>query len=598
MSEEYGQSPRIGVYVCECGGNISDVVDVERVVGMAESLPDVVVARHDTFMCSDPGQKLIIDGIAALGLDRVVVASCSPSLHELTFRATLGRAGLNPFLYEHANIREQVSWCSGHDRVRATDKACRLTAAAVAKARGLVPLEAVKVPAEPTVVIVGGGMAGIQAALKLAASGFGVHLVEKSGTLGGHVADWDTLYPTDERARDLLAHQLEQLTAHPSIQVHLFSEVDAVGGYVGNFQITLRTDGPAAEAQAPTVDVRAGAILMATGFELYEPLHGELGWGVSERVITLAELVGRLRSDAPTGGRLLPGGGDVRRVAFVHCVGSRQREGVHTPGADGTLNEHCSRVCCTTALRTATEIRRRFPEVDVFDLYQDIRTYGLGQEDIYEAANEHGVTFFRYDGAKPPHVAVTDGDGWPLHITVRDLLTFGEELELPVDLVVLATGILPRDIQSLIEKLKLPRSPDGFLQEVHPKLRPVEVKVDGVFIAGTCQAPMDITEATSSGAAAAVKAAALLGDREIALDPFVAVIDPEQCDGCGRCVEECAWVHAITASDGGVVPTVNSAICKGCGMCVAVCASGAIQVRGSQLDQFEAMVDAIAVGPA
>ena len=267
---------------------------------------------------------------------------------------------------------------------------------------------------------------------------------------------------------------------------------------------------------------------------------------------------------------------------------------MHTPGPDGTINEHCSRVCCTTALRAATEIRRRFPKVEVFELYQDIRAYGRGHEDIYEATGRSGVTFFRYEGSEPPRVDAASSDGWPIRVTVRDTLTFGEELELPVDLVVLATGMVSRDIESLIEKLKLPRSPDGFLQEVHPKLRPVEVKVDGVFIAGTCQAPMDIAEATSAAAAAAAKATALLGEREIALDPFVAAIDPELCDGCGRCLEECAWVHAITASEDNTIPAVNFAICKGCGMCVAVCPTGAIQVCGSRLDQFDAMVDAIA----
>ncbi len=387
---------------------------------------------------------------------------------------------------------------------------------------------------------------------------------------------------------------VEQVTARPAIRVHLLSEVDSVGGYIGNFQIALRTLQRASDAAPATIDVAAGAIVVATGFDLYEPAHGELGYGLSERVITLADLLSRLRPDGPTNGQLMPDRADVRRIALIHCVGSRQREGVHTPRADGTLHEHCSRVCCTTVLRAAVDVHRRFPDVDIFDFYQDIRTYGRGHEDTYEAANRGGVIFFRYDGAEPPQVTVADADGWPLRVTVRDTLTFGDELEVPVDMVVLATGMVPRDIQSLVDALKLPRSPDGFLQEVHPKLRPVEVKVAGVFIAGTCQAPMDVIEAAASASAAAAKVAALLGDREIALDPFVAVVDEELCNGCGLCIEECAWVHAITASDDGGVPKVNPAICKGCGMCVGVCPTGAVQIRGSQVDDFEAMVDAIA----
>ena len=274
--------------------------------------------------------------------------------------------------------------------------------------------------------------------------------------------------------------------------------------------------------------------------------------------------------------------------------------GIHEPDSDGRLNEYCSRVCCTATLQAAVEIKERFPEVNVFDFYQDIRTYGQGHEQIYEDACSRGVTFFRYRAEQPPVVDQTeDGSAVPLRVRVQDTLTFGEELDVPADLVVLAVGMTPRRIAHLVEMFKLPRSADGFLQEVHPKLRPVESAVKGVFLAGTCQAPMDVGESCAAASAAAAKAAALLGKGHIELDPFVARVDLDWCRGEGRCVEECQYRNAIALVETPVNgkqtkhAQVNPALCNGCGMCVAVCPHGAIQIEGWRLDQFEAIVDAI-----
>jgi heterodisulfide reductase subunit A len=319
----------------------------------------------------------------------------------------------------------------------------------------------------------------------------------------------------------------------------------------------------------------------------------------------------------------------VRNVCLIHCVGSRQLPGIHRPGPDGRLNEYCSRVCCTAALGAAIEIRERFPEVNVFEFYQDIRTYGRGHEEYYQKACELGVQFLRYsyEGIcvygpadkdqynKPPKERILffrrlaeglpivgraeEPAVFPLVVRVKDLLTFGEELDVPADLVVLAVGMVPRNITGLIDMLKLPRGADGFLQEDHPKLRPVESAVEGVLIAGTCQAPMDVTESCAAASAAAGKAAALLSNNEIELDPFVARVAPERCRGHGKCVEQCKYRSAITLvekqRDGKPVTCadVNPALCNGCGMCAAVCPEGAIQVAGWRLDQFEAMVDAL-----
>jgi heterodisulfide reductase subunit A len=582
-----GSPPRVGVYVCQCGGNISDVVDVERVVAAASMLKNVVIARQNTFMCSDPGQGMIQEDIRNEKLERVVVAACSPSLHELTFRATLLRADLNPYLYEHANIREQVSWVSKSDPERATDKAIRLVAAAVAKVSLLEPLEPLRVDAKPYVAVVGGGVSGLTCARDLSCRGFEVSLIEKSRALGGHMLELGRVYPTEEYARDLLRGLVEAVSADARIHVHTEAELIDVSGSVGKFRLSIRNG-------AGTIGVEAGAIVLATGFDSYVPRKGEFAYGEHPEVISLPDLARRLDAEAPTGGGFALNGHTVKNVCLIHCVGSRQVEGVHEPGPNGKINDYCSRYCCTATLRAANEIRDRFPDVNVFDIHQDIRTYGHGHEDYYEGASRRGVVFVRHASEDPPIVLPNDAGGdFPLVVRVRDTLTFGEELDIPADLVVLATGMVPREVDRLAEILKLPRSSEGFLQEVHPKLRPVELAIDGILIAGTCQAPMDIAESCASASAAAVKASALLAKGYIEIDPFFIEIDEEACDGCGLCIDECRFVNALSPVEGGKPPVVDAALCRGCGMCAAVCPTGAIQVRGWGVDYYDAMVDAI-----
>jgi heterodisulfide reductase subunit A len=664
-----GEAEGVGVYVCHCGGNIADVVDVARVTEVAGCLPGVVVARENPFMCSDPGQKLIAEDIAGKGVRRVVVAACSPSLHEITFRKTLARAGANPYLYEHANIREQVSWCSKSDARGATDKAVRLVSAAVGKARRLVGLTPIRVEARPHVAVIGGGVSGLRCAASLAQRGMKVTVLERAAFLGGRMAQLDRVYPTEASARDLLHRLVEQVVADENISVLTSAEVVSATGSVGDFTLGVRLhprgvtpdlpldrfsvaitscpemaasafdyglaarraiyrpyDGcyppePAIdwerctrcgdcveavgsrgidlEAQPEKMQLQVGAIVLATGFDPYTPQEGEYGFGKHEGVITLPQLMRLLDTRGPTGGALTRGDRPVRNVCFIHCVGSRQVEGIHQPGPDGTVNNYCSRFCCTATLRAAREVRRRFPQVSVFDCYQDIRTYGRGHEDYYEEASKLGVVFFRWVAEEPPVVERAADGASPLVVRVKDKLTFGEEVEVPADLVVLSTGMVPHDIAPLVEMLKLPRSADRFLQEVHPKLRPVELAVNGVMIAGTCQAPMDITESCAAASAAAAKASALLSKGYVELHPFVAKIDPSRCAGGAtcqtECVDECAYARAISicAQGDGKVAQVNAALCTGCGMCVPVCPQGAIEVEGWRLDQFEAMVDAL-----
>ncbi len=668
------ESPRIGVYICHCGGNISDIVDVEKVVKAASKLPNVVVARRDMFMCSDPGQNIIIEDIAKENLNRIVVASCSPSLHELTFRKTVIRAGLNPYLYEHANIREQVSWCSKSEPLEATNKAIRLVAAATAKAGLLNSLDPIRVDAKPHVAVIGGGVSGLRCALDLSRHGFAVSLIERSPFLGGRMAQLARVYPTGSEAAGLLSSLMDEVQEDANISVHTLAEVTAASGYIGNFELKVRrhprgvtekldpdqvraaidacpetaksefdfgladrkaiympyqgcypslpaidwetctkcgkcTEVPGGkaiklDAQPEEIDLLVGAIVLATGFDPYEPRQGEYGYGEHPEVITLPQLVRMLDKEGPTGGKIKLNGRPIRNMCMIHCVGSRQVEGIHEPGSDGRVNDYCSRVCCTATLQVADEVRERFPEINIFDFYQDIRTYGRGHEDYYEDASERGVLFLRYKAEEPPVVSkAASGDASPLTVTVKDTLTWGEDVEVPADVVVLSTGMVPHDISGLVDMLKLPRSADRFLQEVHPKLQPVELAVGGVFIAGTCQGPMDITESCAAASAAGAKVAGILAKGYIELDPFVVRVDTELCRGEGvcdtECIKACAFQKALSLVerevDGKKVKQaeVNPALCKGCGMCAAVCPYGAIQLEGWRLNQFDAMIDAI-----
>jgi heterodisulfide reductase subunit A len=631
MSSETKIEPnpeKIGVYLCYCGGNISDHVDVEAVRDRAEKIPGVSVARTNMFMCSDPGQELIMKDLRDGTVDRVVVASCAPSLHEMTFRSAISRAGKNPYIYEHANIREQVSWV--HHGEKATDKATLLVSAATAKAGLLKPLEPIRMDARRHATVIGGGVAGLRAAKDLADRGIDVALIEKSPFLGGQAAQLDRIAPTGDRAADLISDLADQVLKDPSITVHTCARVEKFEGYVGNFKLDVKKQPPGTDAQKilgplklseknpgafipfaglypssppdtdETFSVETGVIVLATGFKSYTPYHGEYGYGEFKEVITLPELIRILANNHTKDRYLKIGGRTIRHLAVIHCVGSRKIPGVHPEDESGNLNEYCSRTCCSATLNAANIIRETYPETRVFQFYRDIRTYGRGQEELYEQASRNKVIFFRFEAQDSPEVLKSrDSDEFPLRIKVKDTLTFGEEIEAPVDLVVLATGMEANDVSELVEMMKIPVGADRFLLEIHPKLRPVEVSVAGIMLAGTCQAPMDVGEACTGAAAGAVKASALLGRGYVELDPFVAEVDLDRCNGTGACVEACLNEGALNLvemeMDGQKVQRaqVIPAFCTGCGACVAVCPENAIDVNGWTLKQYEAMVDRI-----
>jgi len=545
------ETPRVGVFVCHCGSNIAGVVDVERVVAFAQGLPDVVFATHQMFSCAGNTQREIEEAIRRERITRVVVAACSPKTHESIFRGVLVRSGLNPYLLEMANIRNMDSWVHKDDREAATVKAMDMVYMAVEKARRLVPLEAAHLPLTQSALVVGGGIAGMTAAVALARQGFETHLVERENRLGGLLTQLDEVAPAGIRARDLVEAKARELT-RAGVQVHLGTRVETIGGVVGNFHARL-TDG---------TDLQVGAIVMATGAVPYRPT--EFGYGQRPDVITNLDLE-RLLED---------GGPEAERITFIACVGSRQ----------GDVG--CSRYCCTSMVAQALRLRRMGKKVTV--LYRDVRTYGRHAEELYEAAMREGVRFFRYDPDRPPQEAVTLRDG---AVELTDHL-LGAEVRIPTDLLVLVVGLRPAE-DGVADQLKLARSEDGFLMELHPKLGPVETATQGIYLAGAAQGAKDVRESMAQGMAAAAKAGALLARGVIEKEPLTARVDPERCTGCMRCVRVCPF-GAIepTGPAGKGKVRILEAVCMGCGTCAAECAFDAIETPYFTKEQILAQIDA------
>lgn len=580
MTDQAANGRRIGVYVCQCGGNISDYVSVDDVVAAVQDEPGVAVARSAMFTCSDATQQEIMNDIAEQKLDGIVVASCSPKLHTFTFREMAKRAGLNPYLYTQVNIREQCSWAHTDDKAGATEKAVRLVRAGIARTRFTLALEPVRVETVPRAVVVGGGVAGMRAALALAEIGLEVVLVEKQPQLGGWVAEFAEIYPT-VRSGKTLAHELEaKVREHPLITVYVNAELVGRSGTFGDYDVVVRVDGSAPE----TVATRAGAVIVATGFDSYQPEAGEFGYG-QDGVVTLPEFKRLVESSE---GPLVYGGRPVRSVVYIYCVGSRQ------PGG----NEYCSRYCCAAAIHAS--------------LQAECRAQGAGgkYELLYNRSREQGHLYLRFPDDEPPvvePVPQTESGGARFLVRTRDVLTGGAEVAIPADLVVLVTGMVPREEGNLAGVLKLPVDKDGFFNEIHPKLRPVETVVDGVFICGACQGPKNSAEAVASGLAAAAQTAALLKRGYAELEPLVAVVNEEACDWCGLCLEACPYeapretevAHAELAgehpvSPGKKVAVIDKTACKGCGACVPVCPKDAIDLLGYSDAQIRAMIEALA----
>ncbi len=566
---------KIGVYICHCGSNISDVVDVEKVEAAIAGTEGVHILKNTMFACADSAQKEMVEDIVENKLEGLVVASCSPKLHVPTFRNVAKRAGLNPYQYVHVNIREQASWAHSDHPAEATEKAIQLIMAGITRVQFARALDPIWIDADNSVAVIGAGVTGMRIALGLDALGTKVYLFERSEEVGGRLMQWGKLTGSDKTGKELVEQLKNDLVRNENINLCTGAEIKSVSGSVGDF--TLNFTGAAQPGKQQQVNV--GAVILSTGFDPYSPVEGEFGYGNHPAIITLPELKEAMNSN---GGISSWNGREVRQVAFIYCVGSCQTEGE---------NKYCSRICCTTTIDTAIRIKKSNPGIDCIHLYRQMRTYGK-QELLYEEAGKKGDLFVKFDDDDPPDVDIENGQ---ILVKVRDQLTMNEELEMRPDLLVLVTGMVPSDgYEKIAELFKAPIGRDKFFNEVHPKLRPVETVMDGIFIAGACQGPKSIPESIKSGLSAVAKTHALLHDEKIELEPTIAYVDPASCTWCDLCSTVCPF-DAIKMEEhkGKQVAMVISSNCKGCGMCTPVCPADAIDLIGYTNDEIEGMIDSL-----
>ena len=642
---------RIGVYVCHCGLNIAGVVNVKEVAEYASSLLNVVTAKDYRYVCSELGQGLIKEDILSHNLNRVVVASCSPRMHEVTFRKVLEEAGLNPYVFEMVNIREQCSWVHIREPVKATEKAKALIRMAVIRSKLLEPLKIKEVEALQNVLVIGGGIAGIQAATDLANQNYKVYLVEKEPSIGGHMAQLDKTFPTLDCSMCIFAPKMVDVQKNPNVTILAYSEVKEVLGIVGNFQVKISkkprfvdekncvgcgicaskcpsvcsnefdmgvgkrkaiyvpflqsvpliytidkehclyfTRGVCkicekfCEAKAidfnqkeETIDIDVGAIIVASGYDPYDPSTlGEYGYGTYSNVITSLQLERLLNAAGPTEGKILrpSDNKEPKRVAFIQCVGTRDKR---------TNKVYCSNICCMSGIKQARQLKEKHPETEVYIFYNDIRAFGKGFEEFYSKAREDWVIFIKGLPSEVKEESVTQN----LRVSAEDVL-LGSLLDVEVDLVVLSIGLVPnKSAEELSKILRIPRGPDGFFLEAHPKLRPVATNTAGIFLAGTCQGPKDIPTSVVQGQAAASNVASLLSSGKIRIESIIAYLENDLCIGCGLCEEACPYV-AIKVENGK--STLEEALCRGCGVCASLCPEHAITMRHFTDNQVEAQI--------
>lgn len=569
---------KIGVYICHCGGNISDYVDVEKVRQAVEGDEIVFLSKTTMFACSDANQRDMVDDIKANGLDGVVVASCSPKLHLTTFRNVSERADLNKYTYVHANIREQASWAHSDNKMGATEKAIHLVKAAIAKSHYAEALETNKIKAVKAVAVIGAGVAGIKAAISLAEKNTEVVLIERESEIGGRVAQWGSLFSTQETGREMIDRLSSQLKQHKNINLLTNSEVVENKGSVGNIALKIRRKDPETGAEVMT-EITVGSVLMATGFDYYTPQQAEFGYGTSDKVITLPEF--KKMIDSQTGAKLAHNGREVKNIAYIYCVGSRQTDGENT---------YCSRNCCTSTIHAAVTARQKFSNIQNYHFNRGLRTYGK-QEILYADSLRQGDIYFQsYEDGLP----VVSVEGKKTIVKVNDILTNNREIELEADLVVLVTGMVPRADNSVGSLFKLPKGRDKFYNEVHMKLRPVETVIDGITIAGACQGPKNIAESVNSALSAATKSYSIISKGEVESQPLVATIDPAKCSWCGACEEACPFDAILKVDkDGKTIAEINNTVCKGCGMCAPVCEPDAVDLIACSSAEIMSMIDAL-----
>ncbi len=643
----------IGVYICHCGTNIAATVDCHELASFSGTLPGVKVARDYRYLCSDPGQDLIKKDIRDLSVDRVVVAACSPRMHETTFRNVLSEEGINPYFLNIANIREQCSWVH-KEKEKATEKAKQIIRAAVARVLRQEALTARKVGIKPSALVVGAGIAGIQAALTLAKEGVKVFLVERSPYIGGHMAQLDKTFPTLDCASCIFTPKTVEVARDKNIELLVCSEVEEVKGYVGNFTVTIKRHptyvdfgrctgcGDCTEAcvlkkgvpsefeegmarrraiyiafpqavplkavvdkesclllskgkckkacveackaeaihfdqKEEIVEKEVGSIIITTGYDLFDPhLLPQYGYGIYENVISNLQFERLASPSGPTRGEILLRDGTVpKTIAFLHCIGSR----------DENANLYCSRVCCMASMKQA-HLAKEKTGAEIYEFYIDINAFGKGYQEFYKRVREEGVYFIRGKGSE---IFRRDGR---LVVAAEDTL-LGTPVEIPVDMVVLGTGLTARrGAERVAQVFGISQSADKFFMEAHPKLRPVSTNVDGIFLAGCCQGPKDIPDTVSQASAAAAEVMSLASRGQIEVEPITASIDPQTCAGCKLCIEICPY-SAIDFLDIKGISSVNGALCKGCGACAAICPSKAARQNHFTQDQVLSEVESL-----
>ncbi len=534
---------RVGVFVCHCGTNIGGFLDVPVLAKYALSLPNVVFAKDNQYTCSEAGLTEIKNAVAENKLNRVVVASCTPRTHEPLFRSTCKDAGLNPYLFQFVNIRDQCSWVHMQDRKGATEKAKALIRMGIARAVLLEPLEETEVEVNPCALVIGGGITGMTCALTLANRSFEVKLIEKEDWLGGTLNSLYKLYPTNEEASMLVHEKTKEVERNPKIEVLTSSEVKEVEGFVGNYDVTVKQG-------EKDILFKAGVIIVATGAETLKPM-GMYGYN-GKTVVTQMELERML-----TEGRL-----NADTVVMIQCVGSRNEK-----------RAYCSKVCCPTALKNAMLIKEANPDAQVFMLYRDMVTQGTKYEDYYGKARETGITFIKYSPERQP--VLENGS-----VRVYDE-PLGEELSLPYDLVVLSTPMVAhKDSRDLAQKLKVPVDENGFFLEAHVKLRPVDFATDGIYVCGCAHWPANVGESISQAYGAASRASIPMSVGHVKTEPLIPVVDEDECSGCSLCELTCPFkAIRIEETEKGRKAKVIAASCKGCGACGAGCPQKAIIMR-------------------
>ena len=646
---------RIGVYVCHCGNNIAATVNVKEVAEFAASLRGVVVARDYMFMCSDPGQELIKNDIKEYGLNRVVVASCSPLLHERTFRRVCHDAGLNPYFFEMANIREHCSWV--HDD-GATEKAKELVRAAVMRVYYHESLEPMEVHINPNTLIVGGGIAGIQAALDIANAGYKVYLVEREPSIGGHMIQLDKTFPTLDCSACILTPKMSDVGSHPNIELLTYSEVEEVSGYIGNFKVKLRkkaryvdeekcTGCGVCQEKCPWKADSEFDVGLAKRKAIYIPFPQAVpNIPVIDKEHCVYFLKGTCRAcekfceagaidfeqkdkllEVEVGSIILATGYDVFEPSVISQYGYRKYDNVitgleferlsnaagptggqiilkngqppqsvaivHCVGSrDKNFHEYCSRVCCMYALKFAHLIKEK-TKAEVYQMYIDMRCFGEGYEEFYErVSTQDGIKFIRGKVSKITDLALTDDEKGKLVVCTEDTL-LGSFIRVPVDMVILCIALQPRaDAEKVAKLFSIGRRADGFFMERHVKLEPIATLTDGIFVAGCCQSPKDIPDTVAQAKGAASEVLRLLALGKVEIEPIVAFVDEEVCSGCGLCEKVCPY-GALSLDSRERVMMVNRALCKGCGACAGVCPSGAISLSHFTPRQILEQVEAL-----